>query len=102
MYYLVSFNPKDGISRKQIMETYSNFAKHFENRLPQFKLVGLFARNVLLGSKPHYLAIWEFPKYADLEEWNNVFANDKQGQNLAKALADLATDWEAKLMSKLI
>ncbi|HEX3035471.1 MAG TPA: NIPSNAP family protein [Thermodesulfobacteriota bacterium] len=102
MYYFVSFDPKEGAGRKQIVDAYNKFAKHFEKKLPQFKLIGLYARNVLLGSRPHYIAIWEFPNYSDLEEWNKAFANDKQGQKLAKSLGDLATGWEAKVMSKLI
>ncbi len=102
MYYFVSFDPKEGAGRKQIVEAYGKFAKYFEKKLPKFKLVGLYSRNVLLGSRPHYSAIWEFSEYSDLDEWNKVFAKDKQGQKLAKALGDLTTGWEAKVMSKLI
>jgi hypothetical protein len=102
MYYFVSFNPKEGTRRSQIIEAYKKFAEHFERKLPQFKFMGLYARSVLLGSKPHYVAIWEFPNYSDLDEWNKVFAKDEEGQELAAALGDLGTSWEAKVMSKLI
>jgi tRNA nucleotidyltransferase/poly(A) polymerase len=102
MYYVIGFNPKPGARRRQIVEAYEKFSKHFEKKLPQFRFVGLYVRNVLLGSKPHYLAIWEFSNYSDLDEWDKVFATDKRGQEHAKALSDLATDWEAKIMSKLI
>ncbi|MER3445569.1 MAG: hypothetical protein C4291_01450 [Candidatus Dadabacteria bacterium] len=102
MYYLVGFNPKPRARKKQIVEAYEKFSKHFEKKLPQFKLMGLYVRNVLLGSRPHYLAIWEFSSYSDLDEWERIFAMDKRGQELAKALSTLVTDWEAKVMSKLI
>jgi len=102
MYYLVGFNPKPEAKRRQIVEAYKNFSKHFEKKLPQFKLMGLYVRNVLLGSKPHYLAIWQLPNFSDLDEWNKVFAIDKKGRELANVLSELATDWEAKVMSKLI
>ena len=102
MYYFVEFDPKAGVARKQITEAYGQFARHFEKKFPQFKLVGLYSRNVLLGSRPHYLAIWEFSEYSDLDEWNRAFAKDKEGQQHAKVLTDLTTDWEAKIMSKLV
>ena len=102
MFYFVSFDPKEGAKRRDIVEAYKKFAMHYEKKLPHFKLLGLYARNVLLGSRPHYVAIWEFPDYSNLEEWNKAFAKDTQGQKLAKRLADLATGWEAKVMSKLI
>jgi hypothetical protein len=102
MYYLVGFNPKPGARRTQIVEAYEKFSKHFEKKLPQFKFMGLYVRNVLLGSRPHYLAIWELPNFSDLDEWNKVFSTEKRGQELARVLSALATDWEAKVMSKLI
>jgi len=102
MYYFVSFDPKEGATRSQVVDAYKNFANHFQKGLPRFKLLGLFSRNVLLGSRPHYIAIWEFPDYSALDEWNRRFTEDKRGRKLAKALGNLATDWEAKVMSKLI
>lgn len=102
MYYFVTFDPKEGATRKQIKNAYSRFVKNFEKKLPQFKFQGLYARNVLLGSRPHYTAVWEFPDFASLDEWNNEFKKDIKGQKIAKALANLATGWEAKVVSKLL
>ncbi len=102
MYYFVTFDPIEGATRKQITDAYNRFVKHFEKKIPQFKFLGLFARNVLLGSRPHYTAIWEFSDFSALDEWNAIFSKDKQGQKLAKALSTKATGWEAKVMSKLI
>ena len=66
MYYFVSFDPREGAGRREVVETYKKFAEHFQKKLPQFKLIGLYARNVLLGSRPHYVAIWEIPDYSKL------------------------------------
>jgi hypothetical protein len=30
MYYLVGFNPKPGARRRQIVEAYEKFSRHFE------------------------------------------------------------------------
>ena len=102
MYYIVTFDPIEGATRKQITDAYNRFAKHFEKKIPQYKFLGLFARNALLGSRPHYTAIWEFPEFSALDEWNVIFSKDKQGQKLTKALSTIATGWEARVMSKLI
>ncbi len=102
MYYFVYFDPKEGAKRSQIIEAYKKYAEHFQKKLTQFKLLGLYGRNVLLGSRPHYVAVWEFSDYSDLDEWNRAFAKDTQGQKLARRLAGLASSWEAKVMSKLI
>ena len=102
MYYFVTFDPIEGATRKQITDAYNRFVKHFEKKIPQFKFLGLYARNVLLGSRPHYIAIWEFPDFSALDEWNAIFSKDKQGQKLANALSTIATGWEAKVMLKLI
>ncbi len=102
MYYFVTFDPKEGATRKHITNAYDKFVKHFGKKLPQFKFSGLYARNILLGSRPHYTAIWEFQDFSALDEWNGLFRKDIQGQKLAKSLANIATGWEAKVMSKLI
>jgi hypothetical protein len=102
MYYIVTFDPIEGVTRKQITQAYNRFVKHFEKKIPQFKFLGLFVRNVLLGSSPHYTAMWEFPDYSALDEWNAMFGKDKQGQKLARALRIKTTGWEARVMSKLI
>lgn len=102
MYYFVTFDPKEGATRRQIKNAYGRFVKNFEKKLPQFKFQGLYARNVLLGSRPHYTAVWEFPDFGALDEWNDAFKKDIKGQKIAKALANLATGWEAKVVSKLI
>ncbi len=102
MYYVIEFDPISGKDRKQIVEAYRKFASYFESKMPRFKFVGLFARNVLLGPRPHYLAIWEFPSYDDLDRWNEFFAGDKEGQRVAKELSGLVAFWEAKVMTKLI
>lgn len=101
MFYFVYFDPKEGITRDSIMKAYSKYAEYFKNKVPRFNYIGLYGRSSLLGSRPHYVAIWEFSNYSDLDEWNKVFGSDKKGQRLAKELRNLTSNWEAKIMSKL-
>ncbi len=102
MFYLVEFDAKPGIQRSQITDAYKEFASYYEKALPQFKFLGLYARNVLLGSRPHYLALWEFQSYADLDKWNEFFYSDEEGRQITRNLADLGINWGAKILSKLI
>jgi hypothetical protein len=102
MFYLIEFDPKPGIGRKQIADAYQRFANHFRQRLPQFKLIGLFARDLYLGPRPQYLALWEFSFYADLDAWKQVWTMDEEGRRLAQELGELAEGWDARMLAKLL
>ena len=102
MFYLIEFDPKPGIGRRQITDTYRRFAEHFGKLLPQFKLVGLFARDLYLGQRPQYSALWEFSSYSALEAWHRTWATDEEGRRLAGELSELAVGWDAKVLAKLL
>ncbi|MDE2058126.1 MAG: hypothetical protein KGL31_12315 [candidate division NC10 bacterium] len=102
MYYMIEFDQKSGITRKQVAEAYQQFADHFAKLLPQFKLVGLFSRDLYVGHRPQYLALWEFPAYADLDAWEKLWTTDQEGRRLAQELSEIAQDWDAKVMTKLL
>lgn len=102
MFYLIEFDPKPGIGQKKMAEAYQRFADHFTKLLPQFKLIGLFARDLYLGHRPQYFALWQFSSYADLDAWNRMWAADEEGRRLARELTELAVGWDAKVLSKLL
>ncbi len=102
MFYLIEFDIKAGIGRKQIAEAYQRFTDHFGKVLPKFKLIGLFARDLFIGGRPQYLALWEFSSYADLDAWNRISATDEEGKRLARELGQLAESWDAKVLAKLL
>ncbi len=102
MFYMIEFDQKSGIKRTQVIEAYQRFADHFATALPQFKLVGLFSRDLYVGHRPQYMALWEFSAYADLDAWEKLWATDEEGRRLAQELSDLAQDWDAKVMTKLL
>lgn len=82
MFYPIEFDPKPGIGRKQIADAYQWFANHSRQRLPQFKLIGLF--------------------YADLDAWNQVWTTDEEGRRLAQELGELAEGWDVRMLAKLL
>ena len=102
MFYMIEFDQKSGIQRTQVTEAYQRFANHFAKLLQQFKLVGLFSRDLYLGRRPQYLALWEFSAYADLDAWENLWTTDEEGRRLAQELSALAQDWDAKVLAKLV
>jgi len=102
MIYLIEFDTKPGIGRRQIAEAYQRFADHFGKTVPKFKLIGLFARDLFIGGRPRYLALWEFSSYADLDAWNRIWTIDEEGKRLARELGELAESWDAKVLAKLL
>jgi hypothetical protein len=102
MFYMIEFDQKPGVNRKQVTEAYQRFADHFAKLLPQFKLIGLYSRDLYLGHRPQYLALWEFSAYADLDAWEKLWTTDEGGRRLAQELSGLVLDWDAKVMAKLI
>jgi hypothetical protein len=102
MIYLIEFDAKPGIGQKEISEGYQRFADRCMKILPKFKLIGLFARDLFIGGRPRYLALWEFSSYADLDVWNRIWATDEEGKRLARELGELAESWNAKVLAKLL
>lgn len=102
MFYMIEFDQKPGVTRRQIADAYQRFADHFAKLLPQFKLVGLLSRDLYIGHRPQYLALWEFSAYADLDAWGKLWSTDEEGRRLAQELSELVQDWDAKVMAKLL
>jgi NIPSNAP len=102
MYYQIEFNPKDHVTQRQVAEAYRHFVDHYTKIFPQMKLAGLFARDVLLGSQPHYFALWEMPDYATLDAWKKAYRGDPDGARLTREINDMGVDWNAKIVQKLL
>lgn len=101
LYYMVEFDPRPGVNRTQITQAYRKFVKHFGKTFPGVKFVGFFARDILLGSRPQYFALWEIRDYATLDGWKRAFSTDKEGRKISTALNALGTNWDAKMVSKI-
>lgn len=101
LYYMVEFDPMPGANRRQVTEAYRKFVKHFGKAFPQVKFAGFFARDILLGSRPQYFALWEVPNYAALDAWKRAFSADKEGRKISTALNELGTNWDAKMVTKI-
>jgi hypothetical protein len=82
MDYLIEFDPQPGVTQRQVADVYKRFVEHDTKIFPKMQLEGLFARDVLLGSRPHYFALWELPDYATLDAWKQAYADDPEGAHL--------------------
>ena len=102
MYYLVEFDPKPGVTQREVADSYRRFVEHYTKIFPQMKLGGLFARDMLLGTRPHYFALWEIPDYATLDAWKKVYAGDPDGARLTREINDMGVAWNAKIVKRLL
>lgn len=102
MFYMIEFDQKQGIWGKQVADAYQRFADHFAKLLPQFKLIGLFSRDLYMGHRPQYFALWEFSAYADLDAWAKLWTTDDEGRRLTQELSELVQNWDAKVLRKLL
>ncbi|MFQ5846104.1 MAG: hypothetical protein ACE5IQ_00345 [Candidatus Methylomirabilales bacterium] len=101
LYYMVEFDPRPGVNRTQVTQAYRKFVHHFQGTFPTIKFIGFFARDILLGSRPQYFALWEVPNYATLDAWKRAFSADKEGRNVSNELNELGMNWDAKMVSKI-
>ena len=70
MYFVQKFNPKPNVSHEKMQDIYKRLAAGWEEAWPTNKLVSLFIRKWGVGCGPDYLAIWELPNAAALDEWD--------------------------------
>ena len=102
MYYLVEFDPKPGVTQREVADAYRRFVEHYTKIFPQMKLEGLFARDMLLGTRPHYFALWAMPDYATLDAWKKAYAGDPDGARLTREINDMGVGWNAKIVKRLL
>ncbi len=101
MYYMVEFDARPGVNRAKITQAYRKFANHFQETFAEIKFIGFFARDILLGPRPQYFALWEVPNYATLDTWKRAFSADKHGRKISNELNELGMNWDAKMVSKI-
>jgi hypothetical protein len=102
MYYLIEFDPQPGVTQRQVADVYKRFVEHYTKIFPKMQLDGLFARDILLGSRPHYFALWELPDYATLDAWKQAYADDSEGAHLTRDINNMGVEWNAKIVRKLL
>jgi hypothetical protein len=90
------------VTQRQVADAYRRFVEHYTKVFPQMKLAGLFARDVLLGSRPHYCALWEMPDYATLDAWKEAYTDDPDGARLTRDIHNMGVNWNAKIVRQLL
>ena len=63
------FDPKPEITHTRMLEMYEPMAEAWQKGWPSNKLIGLFSHRYYLGPGKQYLAIWQMPNFAALDEW---------------------------------
>jgi hypothetical protein len=78
MFFVQRFDPKPGVSHEQIQGIYRRLAAAWTEVWPTNTLVGLFVRKWGVGAKPDYLAIWDLPNAAAMDEWDTSWEGVKE------------------------
>ena len=71
VYFLQEFDPAPGISEEEMIEIYRRMARGWEDSWKGNKLVGCYLRRWSLGPPPVFVALWELPEVASLDEWED-------------------------------
>jgi len=78
VFFVQIFDPKPGVSHDEMQDIYGRLAAAWREVWPTNRLVGLFVRKWGVGAKPDYLAIWELPNAAAMDEWDNSWDRVKE------------------------
>lgn len=102
MYFVQRFNKRYGVSEEKMRDIFKRLAKGWMEVWPSNKLVGFFARKWGVGAEPDYLAIWEIPNAAALDEWDTSWDKVKDKMlDLEEEFWDAIEMLETKLMEKI-
>ncbi len=102
MYFVQRFDARPGVSREKMIEIYRRLATGWQSAWPSNKLVGFFVRKWGVGAKPDYLAIWELPNAAALDEWETSWERVKGSMLSAEnEFWDAVEMVETKLMDRV-
>ncbi len=77
MHFVQIFNAKSDISQEQMADIYRRLADGWQKAWPSNKLIGFFRRKWGVGAQPDYLAIWELPNAAAMDEWDESWERVK-------------------------
>lgn len=102
MLFVQRFDPKPGVSHEQMQDIYRRLAAGWEREWPTNKLVGLFVRKWGMGTGPDYLAIWELPDAAAMDEWDARWESVKDHmEEIENEFWDAVVMVETKLMDRV-
>lgn len=102
MYFVQRFSKRHGVSKERMRDIFKCLAKGWQEVWPTNHLVGLFERKWGVGAEPDYLAIWEIPNAAALDEWDNSWEKVKEKMlDLEEEFWDAIIMVETKLMEKV-
>jgi hypothetical protein len=102
MFFVQIFDPRPGVSPEQLKDIYRRLAAAWEDVWPTNRLVGLFVRKWGVGGEPDFLAIWELPNAAAMDEWDNSWDRVKERMlDIENEFWGAARVVETKLMDRV-
>lgn len=103
MYFVQLFDARPDVDRDQMIDIYKRFAEGWQKAWPSNKLHHLFVRKWDFGAEPSFVAFWELPDAAALDEWDITWPQvQKDMQPLEDEFWGAITNLETKLMDKVL
>lgn len=102
MFFIEEFDLKDGIEEKDFIEVWESLTAWWHNNCDTIKLVHFSKRAFGLGPLPVYLAIWETPNFASMDNWKRLLEKDPKGTSLEKRFSSMITNVTSKVTFNLL
>lgn len=103
MYFVQLFDARPDVDRDQMVDIYKRLAVGWQKAWPSNRLHHLFVRKWDFGAEPSFMAFWELPNAAALDEWETTWPQVREAMEpLENEFWGAVANLETKLMDKVL
>lgn len=102
MFFIEQFDLKDGVAEEEFLVAWDALTNWWHTSCSSIKLVHFSKRAFGLGPRPIYLAIWQTPDFASMDNWRKLLAADPVGTALEKTFSSMVINIDAKAAYDLL
>lgn len=96
MFFIEQFDLKDGVREDEFLVAWNALTAWWHKSCATIKLVHFSKRAFGLGPRPMYLAIWQTPDFASMDNWRKLLAADPEGTALEQKFSSMVVNIDAK------
>lgn len=102
MFFIEQFDLKDNVREEDFLQAWDALADWWHKNCSTIRLVHFSKRAFGLGPRPVYLAIWQTPDFASMDNWRKLLAADPAGVALEQKFSSMVTNIDAKAAYDLL